>query len=95
MNCFGEMAGTPLRVVVKEWSKDPWTQGCPVSIIAAGSCASHIAELAKPVGNIFFAGTETSTVWSGYMDGAVQSGQRAAKEVFSSLINADTDIQSL
>ena len=39
----------------------------------------------KPVGNIHWAGTETSTFWNGYMDGAVRSGERAAQEVIDSL----------
>jgi monoamine oxidase len=34
-----------------------------------------------PVGRIHWAGTETSTYWNGYMDGAVRSGERAAAEV--------------
>jgi monoamine oxidase len=34
-----------------------------------------------PVDRIHWAGAETATVWSGYMDGAVQSGERAAAEV--------------
>jgi monoamine oxidase len=38
-------------------------------------------ELRAPVGRIHWAGAETATVWSGYMDGAVQSGERAAAEV--------------
>jgi len=41
--------------------------------------------LRAPVGRIHWAGTETATVWTGYMDGAVQSGQRAAAEVVSRL----------
>ena len=41
--------------------------------------------LRKPVGRIHWAGTETSTIWAGYMDGAVRSGQRAAKEVLAKL----------
>jgi monoamine oxidase len=35
----------------------------------------------RPVGRIHWAGTETSTFWNGYMDGAVRSGRRAAAEV--------------
>ena len=42
-------------------------------------------EIRKPVGNIFFAGTETATQWSGYMEGAVQAGERAAREVGKNL----------
>jgi monoamine oxidase len=41
--------------------------------------------LREPVGRIHWAGTETSTVWCGYMDGAVRSGQRVAAEVLQVL----------
>jgi len=41
--------------------------------------------LRRPVGPIFWAGTETATVWNGYMDGAVQSGGRVAQEVLAGL----------
>ena len=37
--------------------------------------------LREPCGPIHFAGTETATVWAGYMDGAVRSGERVAKEI--------------
>jgi monoamine oxidase len=39
----------------------------------------------QPIGPIHWAGTETATEWSGYMDGAVQSGERAADEVLAGL----------
>lgn len=34
---------------------------------------------------IHWAGTETATVWSGFMNGAVQAGTRAANEVLQKL----------
>lgn len=37
--------------------------------------------LRQPIGRIYFAGTETATEWSGYMEGAIQAGERAAREV--------------
>ena len=37
--------------------------------------------LRTPVGRIHWAGTETSTYWNGYMDGAVRSGERAASDL--------------
>ncbi|KAG7257159.1 hypothetical protein CRUP_035311, partial [Coryphaenoides rupestris] len=37
--------------------------------------------LREPVDKLFFAGTETATEWSGYMEGAVQAGERAAREI--------------
>ena len=39
----------------------------------------------EPVGRIHWAGTETSTYWNGYMDGAIRSGERAAAEVLEEL----------
>jgi monoamine oxidase len=40
--------------------------------------------LGEPVGPIHWAGTETASQWTGYLDGAVRSGERAAAEVLSS-----------
>ena len=38
-------------------------------------------EIRKPIGRLYFAGTETATQWSGYMEGAIQAGERSAREV--------------
>ena len=35
------------------------------------------------MGRVYFAGTETATQWSGYMEGAIEAGERAAREVQS------------
>jgi monoamine oxidase len=35
------------------------------------------------VGRIHWAGTETAEVWNGFMDGAVRSGLRAAREILT------------
>jgi monoamine oxidase len=37
--------------------------------------------LARPFGRVFFAGEHTSLRWQGYMNGAVETGLRAAEEV--------------
>ncbi|HEY7292874.1 MAG TPA: NAD(P)/FAD-dependent oxidoreductase [Vicinamibacterales bacterium] len=42
------------------------------------------AYLARPSGRVFFAGEHTSLRWQGYMNGAVESGQRAAAEIVAS-----------
>lgn len=38
------------------------------------------------MGKVHFAGTETASEWSGYMDGAITAGERAAQEAVDSLI---------
>ena len=48
---------------------------------APGSWTSYGHWLREPVDGIFWAGTETADQWTGFLDGAVRSGQRAAAEV--------------
>jgi monoamine oxidase len=43
------------------------------------------AALSRPIGPIKWAATETATSWSGYMEGAVEAGERAAREVMEAL----------
>ena len=53
-----------------------------------GFFLDHGTALQGPVGRVHWAGTETAKAWNGYMDGAVESGQRAAKGVLSALVGA-------
>ena len=43
------------------------------------------AALREPIGPLHWAGAETATVWNGYMDGAVGSGQEAASAAITAL----------
>jgi monoamine oxidase len=78
---FGDEARSPREVVEFNWSTEVWNRGCPVAVLGPGTLIDFGTELRKPVGRIHWAGTETSTFWNGYMDGAVRSGKRAAGEV--------------
>ncbi|XP_078795614.1 amine oxidase [flavin-containing]-like isoform X1 [Oryzias latipes] len=50
-----------------------------------GTVPAIMGVLREPVGRLFFAGTETATEWSGYMEGAVQAGERAAREIMCAM----------
>ncbi|HEU4323268.1 MAG TPA: flavin monoamine oxidase family protein [Roseiflexaceae bacterium] len=78
---FGPDAARPLAYLDKDWSAEPWSRGCYAGIMPAGLLSSIGAALRQPFGRIHWAGTETATVWTGYMDGAIQSGERAAEEL--------------
>jgi monoamine oxidase len=41
--------------------------------------------LRAPQGRVHFAGTETAARWPGYLDGAIEAGERAAAEVLARL----------
>ena len=55
--------------------------GIETAVPGPGILVAYGHLLRKPVGRIHWAGTETSTQWCGYMDGAVRSGERVAAEV--------------
>ncbi|MCW2848667.1 MAG: amine oxidase [Marmoricola sp.] len=78
---FGEKALHPIEYVEHDWTREQWTRGAPVAIMRPGTLTTYGQELRKPHGRAHWAGTETSTYWSGYMDGAVRAGERASAEV--------------
>jgi monoamine oxidase len=84
-NYFGDEALSPRSVVTFNWSTEVWNRGCPVAVLAPGTLTEFGSVLRTPVDRIHWAGTETSTYWNGYMDGAVRSGERAAQEVLAAL----------
>jgi monoamine oxidase len=78
---FGARAGRPRRLILKDWAEEPWSRGCYEAFAPPGVLTEYGSALREPVGRIHWAGTETATHWVGYMDGAVSSGERAAREV--------------
>jgi monoamine oxidase len=82
-NYFGSEALSPQRVLTFNWSTEVWNRGCPVAILAPGTLIDFGRALRTPVDRIHWAGTETSTYWNGYMDGAVRSAERAVQEVIA------------
>ena len=52
----------------------------PGRLRSPGLLTAYGPALRAITGRIHWAGSETSTYWNGYMDGAVRSGERAAAE---------------
>jgi monoamine oxidase len=80
---FGPRAAEPVEYVDLDWSEEEWTRGCYGAFFGPGVWTHYGPAMRAPIGRIHWAGAETATVWAGYMDGAVQSGERAAAEVLS------------
>jgi monoamine oxidase len=75
--------GPPAAVLASRsisWEDDPWARG-GYAFFDPGFDPMLRDWLARPAGRIVFAGEHTSIRWQGYMNGAVESGQRAAAEV--------------
>jgi monoamine oxidase len=81
---FGQQAGHPTRFIEHSWVDDPWSRGCYVGVPGPGVWSSLGAVLREPCGHVHWAGGETALQWPG-IDGAIESGRRAAREVHASL----------
>ncbi|HYF45139.1 MAG TPA: FAD-dependent oxidoreductase [Acidimicrobiales bacterium] len=82
---FGPKAATPTDYVERDWSAEPWTRGCYGAHFPTGAWTRFGPALREPCGLVHWAGTETATTWMGYLDGAVESAERAVSEVLATL----------
>ncbi|XP_038642899.1 amine oxidase [flavin-containing] A-like isoform X1 [Scyliorhinus canicula] len=85
----------PKDYIEKNWMEEAYSGGGFSNTFGPGVLTSFGEALLQPVGRIHFAGTELATEWTGYMDGAVQAGERAAREVLHRLGKTDPIEQEL
>lgn len=86
---FGPRAAAPLGGMSGYfemlWNAEEFSGGGPIGVPTPGTWYQYGRALREPVGLVHWAGTETAVRWSGYMDGAVESGERSANEVMMGL----------
>jgi len=61
------------------WDQDPWARGA-AAFYKPGQESSLHPHITRPEGRVHFAGEHTSA-WPGWMQGALQSGHRVAREI--------------
>jgi monoamine oxidase len=64
----------------KCWDADEWARGA-TAFYKPGQMTSLLPHVARPEGRIYFAGEHTSVWIDGWMQGALESGMRVAKEI--------------
>jgi monoamine oxidase len=82
---FGPEAARPVTIVERDWAAEPWSRGCYGAHLPPGALTQLGPALRRPVGPIHWAGTEHATAWTGYLEGAVRSGEATAAEVLGAL----------
>ena len=82
---FGDAARNPTDYLDQCWGAEEFAPGGPTAAVPPGSWTTYGPWLRKPIDGIFWAGTETADEWTGFLDGAVRSGKRAADEVHRTL----------
>jgi len=80
---FGAPARSPLDYLEADWAADRWSAGCvastPPGALAEGAAWRGVH------GRTHLAGAEAAVRWPGYMEGAIEAGERAAAEVIAAL----------
>ncbi|WP_280396290.1 flavin monoamine oxidase family protein [Nocardia brasiliensis] len=84
VRAFGHRARDPIGWHEKVWADDPFVRGGYGAFFPPGVLTTVGSGLRHPVGAIHWAGSETATEWSGYIEGAIRSGERAAAEISAS-----------
>lgn len=80
---FGDKAKTPLEYHEQNWTVERYSGGGMIGHAPTGVLTEYGYTLRPPCGRVHWAGTESSAIMCGWIDGAVRSGERAAAEVLS------------
>jgi len=78
---FGAKAGSPVDYHEQNWSTERYSGGGMIGHTPPGVLTEFGHALRAPCGRIHWAGTESSAIMCGWIDGAIRSGERAAAEV--------------
>ena len=81
---FGSRASAPLEFHEQNWTTERYSGGGMISHTGPGVLTEFGYTLREPCGRVHWAGTESSAVMCGWVDGAIRSGERAAAEVMGS-----------
>lgn len=82
---FGKAALNVVEYKDKCWTEEEFSRGCYAGNMPTGVLTQFGKTIREPFQHLHFAGTETAMKWNGYMDGAIESGFRAADEVLKTL----------
>ena len=78
----GTTAAFTGRAYEDHWALDPWVRGA-YSYYAVGQASSYQPIAAASEGPYVFAGEHTSSANQGFLDGAVETGERAARQILA------------
>jgi monoamine oxidase len=86
--CFGPRAGQPQALLARDWAAEEWTRGAYCGYMPPGAWTRYGWALREPAGPLAWAGSETAVTHAGYMEGAIESGERAAADALRAIGSA-------
>jgi monoamine oxidase len=69
-----------VKAEVQAWHRETWTQG-GYTAYGPGQVTQFWGVFTKPFSKVYFAGEHTDNLYPGYLEGAIRSGQRVAKQI--------------
>jgi monoamine oxidase len=82
---FGPLGAEPIELFEQDWGKERFSRGGYMAHFPPGALTQYGPLIGRPWGRVHWAGTETSPICLGSIDGAIRSGERAAREVLDAL----------
>jgi monoamine oxidase len=83
---WGPRALQPTVYLEKYWKDEEFAQGCYLGVCPPGVFTAAAGALQQPCGRVFWAGTEASPRWYGYMEGALESAAIAVDRLLPALV---------
>jgi len=80
---FGSEAKSYREFHEQNWTTERYSGGGMISHAPTGVLTEFGYTLREPCGRVHWAGTESSAIMCGWVDGAIRSGERAASEVLA------------
>jgi monoamine oxidase len=82
---FGPLGAEPIELIEQDWGKERFSRGGYMAHFPPGALTQYGRLISEPWGRVHWAGSETSPIRLGSIDGAIRSGERAATEVLDAL----------
>jgi monoamine oxidase len=81
---LGPEAGDPIDVLVRDWTRDRWSGGAYSDLVVAMDATDAEGVLRAGASPVFFAASELSPSYPGYIEGAIVAGRQGARRVIAS-----------
>lgn len=77
---WGPEAGEPEELIIQNWNQEAWSTGAFTSFVTPGTWTTYGQGWQQSHGRVHWAGTEASSRWPGYFEGAIEAGIQASNK---------------
>jgi L-amino acid dehydrogenase len=80
---WGPEAGEPEELIIQNWNQEAWSTGAFTSFVTPGAWTTYGQGWQQSHGRVHWAGTEASSRWPGYFEGAIEAGIQASNRALT------------